>query len=34
MFTELIKNLSNRIDMICFISIDQDVIKVDNYKNI
>lgn len=34
MFTKLTGNPSNRINMICFIDIDQDVIQVDNHKNV
>lgn len=34
MFSELIENPSNGINIICFIVIDQDVIQVNNYNNI
>lgn len=33
-FLELIKNLLNKIDMIRFVNINQDVIQIDNYKNV
>lgn len=32
MLPELIKNPPNKIDMICFIGIDQHVIQVDDHK--
>lgn len=32
--SELIKNLSNNINVICFVDVDQDIIRVNNHKNI
>lgn len=34
MFLELIKNLTNGIDVIYFISADQDIIQVENHNNV
>lgn len=34
MFSELIMNSPNKVYMIQFISVDQDVIKVDDHKNV
>lgn len=34
MLFELIKNPLNGINIICFIDIDQDIIQVNNHKNV